>query len=73
MKNIAEYEEKWDRLAGKNFATACFDQNSIAELESPHAPEDADLDECSNWGITPEEWSDAIEAALNERREYTNA
>ncbi|MCE2029308.1 hypothetical protein [Sessilibacter corallicola] len=53
----------------KEFATACFDMNSIEELEAPHAPENADESDCAEWGITAEEWSQAIEAALNEKKQ----
>lgn len=69
MKNINEYAKKWNRDPHNNFAVACFDMNSIDELQAPHAPIDADETDCQNWGITPEEWSDAVEAALNEKLE----
>lgn len=56
-------------LKGKarDFAVACYDTNAIHELQAPHAPADADPADCREWEITPDEWSAAIEAALNER------
>ena len=47
----------------KEFAIACIEMNSLSELEEPHTPEDADESDMKNWGISAQEWSDAIEAA----------
>ena len=55
-----------DELAG-DFATACYDQNTLRELQAPHREEDADKTDCRNWGITPAQWSAGIAAALAER------
>ncbi len=56
-------------LAGNTaaFSEACYDENSIEELQEPHAPENADETDCKTWGITAQEWSEAIEVALTER------
>lgn len=53
----------------KEFAMACYDMNSIEELEACHASGDADDTDCAEWGITADEWSQAIEAALNEKKQ----
>jgi hypothetical protein len=51
------------------FAVACIQTNSVAELEAPHSPADADETDLRTWNITAQEWSDAIEVALAEKRE----
>ena len=48
------------------FSEACFDQNSEDELRSA-LNGDADETDCDNWGITPEQWRESIEAALAAR------
>ncbi len=60
-----------EKLAGQTryFAEACYNTNNLEELRSPHAPEDADSTDCKTWGITPDEWSQAIEVARLEREE----
>jgi len=50
------------------FAKACYETNSLAELDTPHAPADADDSDCADWGITPEEWSQALEVALQAKQ-----
>ena len=47
----------------ERFAHACVEQNSVGELSHPHAPADADATDCAEWGITPGEWSEAVEFA----------
>ena len=54
-------------IADNTFAAACFDQNSIEELETALAGE-ADADDCATWRITPEEWRASVELALTEKR-----
>lgn len=54
-------------LPDNSFAAACFDQNSLEDLLSPHAPENADAADCREWGLTPEEWSAQIGLALKAR------
>ncbi len=51
----------------KEFATACF-ENSIEELESA-LENGADQSDCAEWGITASEWVDAVQAALNEKKQ----
>jgi len=43
------------------FAAACFEINSISELEASSI---VDVTDCKAWDITPEEWRWAIGAAL---------
>jgi len=52
----------------KKFATACYDMNSIAELQAPHQPADADHYDCLEWKITPDQWSEAIESSLRDKQ-----
>lgn len=49
------------------FAEACYDQNSIAELEEAlvTGPDRADMTE---WGLTAVEWRAQVELALREKR-----
>lgn len=55
------------RIESGSFAEACYDQNSIAELESALAagPDSADM---SEWGLTAKEWRDQIKLALAAKR-----
>jgi len=59
---ISRYAKKWDREEDNNFAVACYDMNSVAELRASGELDEADM---ANWGISdPEEWREAIAAAL---------
>jgi hypothetical protein len=55
------------RIEGNTFAAACYDMNSIAELEES-LQGDADRTDCENWSITPGEWRSQIELALAAKR-----
>jgi hypothetical protein len=62
---IIEHGIKPKPLAPKwaKFAEACYNQNTVGELlEALHSP--ADEGDCSEWGITPSEWKQAIIDAL---------
>jgi len=50
------------------FAAACYDMNSIVELEQAliDGPDATDMKE---WGLSEEEWREQVEAALAELRE----
>ena len=61
-----EYERKYGREIDNNFATACYEDNSIDELHEALTEEPDEYD-CREWGITPEEWTDAIQTALTEK------
>ena len=49
------------------FAEACYNQNSIRELEEAltAAPDPVDME---TWGLTADEWRDQIELALAAKR-----
>ena len=51
------------------FAEACFNQNSLHELNEALAQEGADDTDCNTWGISPEEWRESIKAALASKAE----
>ena len=51
------------------FAGACYDENSIAELEEALKLRAADKTDCENWTITPTQWRAAIVEALAAKRE----
>jgi hypothetical protein len=55
-------------IADSTFAAACFDQNSIAELEQALAGQ-VDVTDCAEWNLTPEQWRAEIELALAAKRE----
>lgn len=61
------------RIEDNTFAHACYDQNSIAELEAALAREAADKMDCETWGITPTEWREQIKLALAAKREAPDA
>ena len=67
MNTIEAYAKKWNRDVNNNFAVACYNENTIEELQAPHTPADYDPTDCFIWTMTPEEWSEGIRAALNER------
>lgn len=45
------------------FAEACYNSNSIAELQSALAG-DADKTDCEEWNITADEWKQSVKDAL---------
>lgn len=54
-----------NKLSGneRKFAIACIEMNSVEELTELHTPDDADEIDCKEWDISPQEWSNAVEAA----------
>ena len=56
------------RIEPGSFAEACYNQNSIRELEEAlaSAPDAAELEA---WGLTADEWREQIELALAAKRE----
>lgn len=59
-------------IADNTFARACFEQNTIAELETALSGE-ADQYDCAEWNLTSDEWRAQIEAALSALREKESA
>lgn len=55
------------------FAIACFDDNSVEELSSPHSADHADPTDMETWDIDAWGWSSAVSAALNERLRVDDA
>ena len=54
-------------IESNTFAEACYDMNSINDLENA-LKGDADETDMKTWGITDEEWREQIELALAEKR-----
>lgn len=54
-----------NQLSGKvkEFAIACYDTNSIEDLELSLLNDEADETDCKTWNITSDEWFRAIIAA----------
>ncbi|MBA7533682.1 hypothetical protein ES705_25925 [subsurface metagenome] len=65
--NLKEFAIHYDRDPNNNFAVACFDTNSVAELQDSHDPRDADPIDLRAWHINADEWADAVQAALEEK------
>lgn len=63
---LDDYAKQYGRSRDSNFAIACYDQNSIDELENATL-ENADSGDMDAWGISAQEWVDAIRAARNEK------
>ena len=67
-QTVNEYADRWERDRHNNFAAACYDQNSIAELQDSLAGE-PDIIDCQEWKITCNEWIDAIQSAIAEKQD----
>jgi hypothetical protein len=68
IRGIREYEQKYNREERNNFASACYNDNSVDELLDALVPDvQADETDCKEWGISAEEWRDAISAACEEK------
>ena len=59
------------RIESNTFAAACYDMNSIADLEHALTFDEADATDCATWNITPAQWREQIELALTSLREDT--
>ena len=59
----AHNEREIKMIADNTFAAACYEQNSVLELQLSLRRE-ADKHDCAEWGITPEQWREQIEIAL---------
>lgn len=55
-------------IPSNSFAAACFDQNTVAELEEALQGA-ADESDCKAWNITPEQWREQIQLALAAKTE----
>lgn len=55
-------------IANNTFAAACYDSNTVAELEAAlRGP--VDENDCKEWNITPEQWREQIQLALAAKTE----
>lgn len=63
---MTNYEEAPKNVSDNaiQFAVACFEMNSISELESGYCDCYADATDCDTWKIDGHEWHWAIAAAL---------
>jgi hypothetical protein len=59
---------KLTEIPDNTFAAACYDQNSIADLEEAlrNGPDATDM---HTWGINEQEWKEQIEQAIAAKRE----
>lgn len=61
----ATMREKTAEQRIMDFANACYDQNSRAELLAALKAPRADRDDCREWGLTATQWRDAINRAIS--------
>lgn len=63
---LNDYAQAYGRETDNNFASSCYNDNSIQDLVQSltEPPSKTDL---KNWGIKSEEYYDALSAALNEK------
>jgi len=64
--DFSKIEDLEEGSAERGFAEACYENNSISELMAA-TESDADETDCNTWGITAEEWGNAVVAALHAR------
>jgi hypothetical protein len=62
MKTTASDKTTEQRI--RDFAEACYNQNSTAELKAALAGKRADRADCAEWGLTAAQWREAIGRAL---------
>lgn len=53
-------------MSRNNFASACYDGNTIEELIEALTSMKADESDCKTWDITPTEWRQGLGMALSE-------
>lgn len=53
------------KIADNTFAAAVFDQNSVEEIKDALARPEADATDCAEWGISPAEWRQQLQMALD--------
>jgi hypothetical protein len=68
MGVLEQEENKMAKIDDNTFAAACYDQNSIADLEQCliNGPDKTDM---RTWNITAGEWMEQIQLALAAKRE----
>jgi hypothetical protein len=65
---ISNGEHNMTTIESNTFAEACFNQNSIEELEQA-LKDGPDATDMQTWGLTADEWREQIELALKARKE----
>jgi len=64
MKNSITSETELPEIAENSFAEACYDNNSLSELQADGlTADDADAEDLRVWGITPDEWLYSLKLA----------
>lgn len=56
---LRDFSREYSREIDNSFASACYDDNTIEELEKAGGYKDSRADR-ENWGITYQEWKDGI-------------
>jgi hypothetical protein len=63
---LADDARKWHRDPRRNFAVVCYEQWTLEEVGAATAAE-PDATDMQHWGLSAEEWYDAVHAAWLER------
>lgn len=64
-KGLRPVNHRWGDAPAEQFAAACYDTNSVAELINFDTATLADAkDDMEQWGITLDEWRQALREAL---------
>jgi len=67
--DLTEYSEKWKRDPQYNFAVACYNNNSMLKLKQLLRQNTANTIDMRIWKLRdPQEFFDAVAAALNKRQ-----
>lgn len=61
---ISNYAKRWNRNPLNNFAVACYDCNTLEELQDTAY---VDKTDCKTWDLCEREWKEAIQAAIDEK------
>ena len=74
-KGLKPFNHRWGDEPAEQFAAACYETNSVAELIDFDTAALADAqDDMAQWGITFDEWRQALREALELAMfEYANA
>ena len=69
MNGIDKIAKKYGWGVDNNFAAACYNQNTIEELNEARDQASrgiVDRADIREWGITPDQWVECVEFALGE-------
>lgn len=68
LREAEEQILELEHFSDNCFAAACYNNNSISDLEESSLME-ADATDCTIWNITPDEWLHAIQLVIETKRQ----